>query len=103
MAYRSNLKHHGDYEQVYSPFWRVFDYWDLYVLGTMDSGGKATRKVYLVYNKNDPCCFMDPAASHFQNIVNDLKFDQIEVIVDANNEHSIDVDLATRMLFDRTR
>lgn len=86
----------GDLEQD-GPFYDRFDYWTLYVLGEVDTQGRSTRSVFLVYNDEDDCCFGDPAASAFQQDM--LRFGLPNVIVVKSTRHVIQPELAMRLLF----
>jgi len=43
----------GDWENTYAPFYRVADYFELYLLSALGRGRHQT----LVYNAEDPCCY----------------------------------------------
>ena len=57
LVFRGYQKNNGDYEQEADPIYAEYDYWDFYVLSTLDSNGKPTRSHYEIYNDHDPCCF----------------------------------------------
>ena len=40
----------GDWEQSQSKVYEEIDYWDLYLLSTLDKLGKPNRKHYQIYN-----------------------------------------------------
>ena len=97
MAYRGDPKNHGDWEQVYSPIYKMVSYLNLYQLMLLDSIGKPTREAYLIYNDNDSCCFMNPAASDFKRQVEDLDF-YPTILIDKNSLHTMKVSLVKRLL-----
>lgn len=94
LAFRAIDEHHGDWEQVDSELYDDYDYWSLYQLGTINDKGAQNRKVILVYNSHDSCCFMDPEASQLKGLVSSLDLPNIDVIVDASIRHALNVDLA---------
>jgi hypothetical protein len=96
-AYRNDLRYHGDWEDVYSPVYRLVSYFQLYQLMLLDEAGDQGRKAFLVYNDNDSCCFMDPAASDFQERVSGLGF-YPQVILDESNQHTMNSSLVLRLL-----
>jgi hypothetical protein len=98
LAYRNDISSQNDWEQIYSNIYRSVGYWDLYFLGALSDESKANRKVYLVYNDNDVCCYMNPGASHFKRVMDSLGFANIGVVIDKNHEHSINPVLAHRLL-----
>lgn len=53
----------GDYEQYMDRIYQSFDYWEFYVLATMDDIGQANRNHHQIYNLYDPCCFDGRTAS----------------------------------------
>ncbi len=75
--------HRGDYEQVFAPLWRDYDYWQIFALAR-----SGQRKAVWVYNDRDSCCFMDPEASQFQALATEFGF---EVVVKESQQHSMDV------------
>ena len=48
-----SLRDVGDWENTYAPFYRVADYFELYLLSALGRGRHQT----LVYNAEDPCCY----------------------------------------------
>ncbi|MDO6460161.1 hypothetical protein Q4485_05600 [Granulosicoccaceae sp. 1_MG-2023] len=98
-AWRVDAKHHGDWEQVYSALWQELDYWELYLLGTLDSAGQSTRTVHLVHNNADPCCFGDPDATVFAGMMDALALPGVTVQVTASERHAIDPAVAAPLLF----
>lgn len=98
-AWRVNAKHHGDWEQVYSAVWQELDYWELYLLGTLDTEGEATRAVYLIHNDADPCCFGNPDAAVFAAMMTELGLPGVTVQVTESGQHAINPDVALPVLF----
>lgn len=97
IAYRNDPNNHGDWEMVYSPIYKLVSYLELYQLMLLNEAGEQDREAFLVYNDNDSCCFMDPAASDFQTRLNGLEF-YPQVIVDESNQHAINPSLMLRIL-----
>ena len=50
---RSDAKNIGDYEQIIPDFYNISNYLELYIMGSYGS----ERKLMLIYNEYDPCCF----------------------------------------------
>ncbi|MDB9908003.1 hypothetical protein OAD39_01480 [Gammaproteobacteria bacterium] len=97
LAYRKGTSIHGDWEQIYSNLYSKFSYLELYQLMLANEDGKRTRKSFLIYNDRDDCCFMDPSATNFKDLVDGLDF-YPKVIVDLNNKHSMNVNLVSSLL-----
>ena len=97
LAYRNDMFHHGDWEQVYSPIYREVSYLQLYQLMLQNEVGANTRKAFLVYNDNDSCCFMNPAASDFQKRIVGLNF-YPQVLIDESSSHSMNVSIVHDLL-----
>jgi len=70
--YRTSVHFFGDYEEVASDLYREFNYWELYLLGSLRDEGLQDRSYNFVFNDRDDCCFMDPAASHFKIISEEI-------------------------------
>jgi len=96
-AYRNDSNHHGDWEQVYSAIYNSVSYLQLYQLMLLNHDGNQTRQAYLVYNDNDSCCFMNPAAIDFKVRIDDLDF-YPQVVIDESSSHSMRVPLVMRIL-----
>jgi hypothetical protein len=88
----------ADYETRFAPLWNDYDFWHFYFLGLSDFDGAYTRSVYLIFNNEDHCCFFDPVASYVKRILDDAG--HVKTIVDKSKEHSINVDLVFRILFE---
>jgi len=50
---RSDSKNIGDYEQIIPELYNISNYLELYIMGSYGS----ERKLVLIYNEFDPCCF----------------------------------------------
>ena len=50
---RSDTKNVGDYEQIVPELYSIANYLELYIMGSYGS----ERKLVLIYNEFDPCCF----------------------------------------------
>ena len=66
------------------------DYWDLYLLSTIDKFNKQNRKHFQVYNKNDTCCFKDPLASIMKGASDNLGNPNFKVFVLNIDSHIMD-------------
>ncbi len=53
MFMRSDSKNIGDYEQIIPELYRITNYLELYLMGSFGN----ERKLLLIYNEFDPCCF----------------------------------------------
>ncbi len=91
MIYRTTEKFFGDYEEMASPTYSDVDYWQLYFLASQTADAGAKRKLFFVFNDQDPCCFMEPAASHFKSVAKEVYDDNVEVIVDQHTSHEMKV------------
>lgn len=84
MAFRGMRRNLGDYEQSQDAMYKTFDYWDLYVLATLDAKGQPTRNHVQFYNSDDECCFNGKTAEKLIQIyegitpIQGLRFDIIE-------------------------
>ena len=97
MEYRKFEGVGGDWEQQNSQIYDYVSYWELYKLMTLDKKGKINRKAILVYNDEDDCCFYNPYAQHFKSIIDELNWENFNVIIDENNTHTINVELIKEM------
>lgn len=98
LLFRWTTENFGDYEQIYAPFWRDYDYWHLYFLSIIDNEKNPTRNAFLVYNDNDNCCFSDPSATKLKSVLHELG--GVQVLVDRNDDHTINNKLAHGLLFE---
>lgn len=90
----------GDWEQTGSKIYNYLDYWELYKLTTKSGSLGKKRKSYIIYNKNDPCCFREPFSSNFKLLLGDIKTEMPTVIIDDSSEHSINNKLLDSIYFD---
>ena len=91
MVYRTTGAFFGDHEEYASPIYRDVDYWQLYLLGSYRSGAPEARKYYLVYNSLDPCCYMEPSASHFKDVAGQIYPGNVKVVIDQSDKHQMRV------------
>ena len=87
----------GDWEQQDSQIYNSISYWELYKLMTIDDKGKINRKAILVYNDEDDCCFYNPYAEHFKIILDELNWKNLNVIIDKNKTHTMNVKLIKKI------
>ena len=95
---RGNILDPGDWEQTISSVYHNIDYWDLYLLSTIDKQGRQSRRSHLVFNDRDSCCFRDPYASHFKSIVDSLSVSMPQIIIDKNDQHTMNPSLVNSIL-----
>jgi hypothetical protein len=95
--YRKFRHNHGDWEQIYSKLYEEISYWDLYVLSVVDEDFELNRRLYLLYNSKDRCCFGNPYALHLKEIIDALKIHNFRVIINETTNHDLDVGLALRL------
>ena len=62
-----------------------------------DEIGANTRQAFLIYNDNDSCCFMNPAASDFKTRIDGFDF-YPEVLIDESTSHSMNVSIVRDLL-----
>ncbi len=93
MEYRKFEGIGGDWEQQNSQIYDYVSYWELYKLMTLDETGKTNRQAILVYNDQDDCCFYNPYAQHFKSIIDELNWENFNVIIDENDKHTMNVEL----------
>lgn len=76
----------GDWEQYEGTRALGIDYHDLYFLGTIDASGTPNRRVGLLYNGLDGCCFKAPPVNDFApwvvNYARQNGFGPLRVFVD---------------------
>ena len=65
VPFASRAVNEGDWEQLAGMRPLNIDYPDLYLMGTVDAAGLPTRKVGLLYNGVDECCFKSSAVNGF--------------------------------------
>jgi hypothetical protein len=62
-----------------------------------DEIGANTRQAFLIYNDNDSCCFMNPAASDFKTRIDGFDF-YPEVLIYESTSHSMNVSIVRDLL-----
>ena len=87
----------GDWEQQNSQVYNYVSYWELYKLMTIDDSGKINRRAILVYNDEDDCCFYNPYAEHFKSILDELNWENLDVIIDKRKNHSMNIKLIKKI------
>ena len=87
----------GDWEQQNSQIYNYVSYWELYKLMTIDGSSKINRQAILIYNDEDNCCFYNPYAQHFKSILDELNWKNLNVIIDENDKHSMNVELIKKV------
>jgi hypothetical protein len=79
-----------EWEEIFSPIWEKYDYWDFYFLALFDGDNFHSREHHLIFNNKDPSRFADPYASAFKNIVDLVSIDKLKAVVIENEYHNID-------------
>ena len=87
----------GDWEQQHSQIYNYISYWELYKLMTINEKGEINRKAFLIYNDEDDCCFYNPYPEHFKNILDELNWNNLNVIIDKNNTHTMNIKLIKKI------
>jgi len=87
----------GDWEQQGSQIYNYVSYWELYKLMTIDDSSKINRQAILIYNDEDNCCFYNPYAQHFKSILDELNWKNLNVIIDENDKHTMNVELIKKV------
>lgn len=87
----------GDWEMKDSQIYNYVSYWELYKLMTLDKKGKTNRQATLMYNDEDDCCFYNPYAQHFKSIIDELNWENFNVIIDKNDKHTMNVELIKKV------
>ena len=92
MFMRSDSKNIGDYEQIIPELYSIANYLELYVMGSFGS----ERKLLLIYNEFDPCCFSGelyhdfPFGDILKSNLEKIGEGEFDVIIDyQQNEHII--------------
>jgi pimeloyl-ACP methyl ester carboxylesterase len=93
LVYRTSTAFWGDEEEHSSEIYQDVDYWQLYFLGSHGMNAQEHRPMHFVFNSHDRCCFMDPAASHFESMAERLYPDHVEVTIDESVEHAMEIDV----------
>jgi hypothetical protein len=84
MFMRSDIKNIGDYEQIIPELYRIANYLELYIMGSYGS----ERKLVLIYNEFDPCCF--PGELYNYSPFGDILKSNLEKIGDGKFDIVID-------------
>ena len=87
----------GDWEQQDSQIYNYISYWELYKLMTIDKNGRENRQGFLVYNSEDDCCFYNPYAKDFKSKIDKINWENLEIIIDESDKHSINVELLKKI------
>ncbi len=87
----------GDWEQQNSQIYDYISYWELYKLMTLNENGETNRRAILVYNDEDDCCFYNPYPQDFKSELDKLNWKNLDVIIDKNNKHVINVELMKKI------
>ena len=102
MFMRSDSKNIGDYEQIIPELYTIANYLELYVLSSFGS----ERKLILVYNEFDPCCFSGNTYEKFpfkdviENKITKIGSGQFNVIIDkGQNKHIISDEIISNIIF----
>ena len=96
MFMRSDSKNIGDYEQMIPELYSIANYLELYTMGSFGD----ERKLTLIYNEFDPCCFsgseyeQSPFADILKTKIANIGEGQFNVIIDREqNKHIISIDI----------
>ncbi len=102
MFMRSDSKNIGDYEQIIPELYSIANYLELYVMGSFGS----ERKLILIYNEFDPCCFSGNAYEQFpfkdvvENKIKKIGPGNFDVIIDEEqNKHVISHEIISNIIF----
>ena len=66
----------GDWEMTKSNIYKRINYWDLYKM-IYKNPDNINKKLYLIYNIKDKCCYRDPSATvmkKFEKKINNNRF-----------------------------
>jgi hypothetical protein len=92
MFMRSDSKNIGDYEQMIPEVYSIANYLELYLMGSFGN----ERKLLLIYNEFDPCCFSGelyrdfPFGDILKSNLKKIGEGEFDVIIDyQQNEHII--------------
>ena len=99
---RSDSKNIGDYEQIIPELYTIANYLELYVLSSFGP----ERKLILVYNEFDPCCFSGnayeqlPFSGIIKNKITNIGEGKFDVIIDRDqNQHIISNKILSEIIF----
>ncbi len=90
LLFRTSVNDLGDYEQTLPNFYKIGNYFDLYILASYGND----RKHIQIFNKNDPCCFSgDPRGifdDDIQSVLQDFGNGNYIIYLDETHaEHKI--------------
>jgi len=102
MFMRSDSKNIGDYEQIVPELYTIANYLELYILSSFG----AERKLILVYNEFDSCCFSgntyqkSPFKDMIENKITKIGPGKFDIIIDEEqNKHIISDEIITKINF----
>ena len=102
MFMRSDSKNTGDYEQIIPELYSIANYLELYIMGSFGS----ERKLILIYNEFDPCCFSGntyeqlPFSNILKNKIINIGEGKFDVIIDRDqNQHIISNKILSEIIF----
>ena len=98
---RSDPSDLGDYEQTVPEFYQIANYEELYIMSSYGEG----RKLILIYNEFDPCCFPGslyqqfPFGTIIQERMESLNRGEFNVIIDPEQNKHIISDFSLNQIF----
>ena len=102
MFMRSDSKNIGDYEQIVPELYTIANYLELYLMGSFGN----ERKLILVYNEFDPCCFSGntykklPFKDIVKNKIMKIGPGEFDIIIDEEqNKHIISDEIISKIIF----
>ena len=102
MFMRSDSKNIGDYEQTIPELYSIANYLELYTMGSFGN----ERKLILIYNEFDPCCFSGnfyeeyPFSDILKNKIAEIGEGHFDVIIDKEqNRHIISNEILSNIIF----
>ena len=104
MFMRSDSKNIGDYEQIIPELYTITNYLELYIMGSFGN----ERKLVLIHNEFDPCCFSGsdyeqfPFGDVLKNKITNIGEGKFDVIIDRDqNKHIISNDILSDIFLTR--
>ena len=104
MFMRSDSKNIGDYEQIIPELYTIANYLELYIMGSFGN----ERKLVLIHNEFDPCCFSGsdyeqfPFGDVLKNKITNIGEGKFDVIIDRDqNKHIISNDILSDIFLTR--
>ncbi len=100
VPFPNRVVNEGDWEQLAGMAPLGLDYSDLYLMGTIDASGNPSRRVGLLYNGSDACCFKSGSVGGFSTWLKTKAalagFGPLRIFIDPNKTvhatHSTHVD-----------